>query len=104
MSNSRAYSGVTLAMFECVKTTSTKEHGTKYDPADSPSGTATSSGTLWSVLMKFSLDPSTEVLTYTLVKETGFATPEEAWGGIEDTLKGCGWQGAVTSVPDPPAP
>jgi hypothetical protein len=93
-----AYSDVSSAQFDCVKTTSAKAHGTVYTPPEGNAGTAFTKGTFYSVLMGFVFAPETNTLTYTLEKETGLATPGEAWGGIEGTLKGCGWSGTITPI------
>lgn len=89
MSDSKTYYGVTQAVFDCVRATSEKEHGTVYAPPNGNTGTATSEGTAWTVVLGFEYDPSAGSLAYTIQKKTWIVPKSAIWEGLEDTLNGC---------------
>jgi hypothetical protein len=85
----RAYDAVTPAIFECVKTTSSAEHGTVYESADGLSGTAVTSSSLYSVRLDFVFDPAAGSLAYTLLSKSFIVPTSAVWSGIEAALAGC---------------
>jgi len=89
MSDSKTYHGVTQAIFDCVKETSTAKHGTVYDPADGNKGTSSTSGTGWSVDMTFDFNPTTGDLSYTITHKTWIVPVNQVWSGIADTINEC---------------
>lgn len=89
MSSSKTFYGVTQALFDCVKTTSTQQHGTVYTPANGDVGTSMTTGTGWSVGMTFNFDPSSGNLAYTITQKTWIVPESSVWSGISDTINGC---------------
>lgn len=89
MSDSRTYYGVTQQVFDCVRTTSEKEHGTVYAPPDSNQGTASSESTTWTVVLAFDFDPTTGALAYKIQKKTWIVPASAIWEGLQETLNGC---------------
>jgi hypothetical protein len=89
MSDSKTFHGVTPAIFDCLKATSEKDHGTKYVPPTANQGTATTEGTGWTVVLNFNYTPATQDLTYTIVKTTWIVPTSSIWDGISDTINGC---------------
>lgn len=88
MSDSKTYHGVTQAIFDCVKQTSEKEHGTVYTP-DGNKGTSTTSGTGWEVKMDFDFNPASGDLYYKITHKTWIVPVASVWDGIESTINGC---------------
>lgn len=88
--DSQTFHGVTAAMFDCIKATSIAEHGTVYAPANAIAGSATTSSSLWQVVVDFALDPATGDLTYTLVRKTWIVPAGTMWDGLAATVRGCG--------------
>ena len=89
MSDKKTYKNITAAIFECVKTTSEREHHTKYVPKDGNSGTATTHTAVGKVVMGFDFDPSSGDLTYTIKDKPGIAPKSSIWDGIKYTIDGC---------------
>lgn len=89
MSDMKAFNGVTPAIFSCLKATSGQQHGTKYAPPDGNQGTATTETSMYSVVLGFNFDPSSGVLTYTLIKKSWIVPINEVWNGIADTINSC---------------
>ena len=84
---SKAYTGITPAIWACIQATSQKEHGTTYDPPNGDSGTATTKTSVGTVTMSYVL--ADETLTYTIEHKPGIVTDGEIWGGIDKTVNGC---------------
>ena len=84
---SKAYSGVTQSIFDCIKTTSLKAHGTTYDPPNADAGTAMTQTAVGAVTLGFALVNGT--LTYTIEHKPGIVTDSEIWNGIDSTVNGC---------------
>lgn len=89
MSDSKTFHGVTQAVFDCVKATSQKEHGTKYDPPNANQGIATTEGIGWTVTLSFNFDPTSQDLLYTIVYKTWIVPTSSIWDGLSDTINGC---------------
>ncbi|HJV70261.1 hypothetical protein [Ideonella sp.] len=89
MSDSKTFSGVTPAIFSCVKTTSAEQHGTTYDPPNANQGISTTKGTGWIVKLKFEFDPADGDLKYTVVEKSWIVPISAVWNGIGDTINGC---------------
>lgn len=89
MPPSKTYSGVTLAVWECMKADATGNHGTVFDPETGTKGTATTKQMGQTVVMAFDLDFEAETLTYTIVSK-GPLVPERAiWNGVQKSVEGC---------------
>jgi hypothetical protein len=89
MTDIKIFHGVTPAVFACVKTTSEQQHGTKYVPADGNKGTATTSTSMYEVVLGFDYNPATGDLTYTLIKKSWIVPIDSVWSGIGDTINSC---------------
>lgn len=89
MAKTRSFGGVTPAIWECVKTTSFQQHGTKYVPADGNQGTATTSTPIGEVVLNFDCDPTRDTVTYTIVKKPFLVSENQIWSGIQETVDGC---------------
>ena len=89
MAKTRSFGGVTQAIWECVKTTSYQQHGTKYVPPDGNQGTATTSTPIGDVALTFDYDPTKETITYTIVKKPFLVSDDQIWNGIQETIDGC---------------
>jgi hypothetical protein len=57
---SRSFADVTSDVFQCVKETSASRQGTIYASTDGINGTATTSSTLWIVVMEYAFSAETE--------------------------------------------
>lgn len=88
-SDARTYSAVTPAIFECVKATSSAEHGTVYESVDGLTGTAVTASSLYTVRLTFAFDPAAGSLAYTLVSKSFIVPTSAVWSGIEDALNRC---------------
>ncbi len=93
----KVFPGVTPAVWACVQSTSSKEHGTVYvPPAPSNSGKATTQYKIfflkYDIVLTYEFDGSNN-LSYTVVEIQGPATETEVWGGIGQTISGCGGPG-----------
>ena len=89
MGDSKSWSTVTESIFDCVKATSQKAHGTVYDPADGDTGTATTVVTaVGKIVLQFTLANGT--LTYTILSKPWIVTEDEIWTGIDTSVTGCG--------------
>jgi hypothetical protein len=85
----RTFSAVTPGIFECVKASSSTEHGTVYESADGLSGTAVTASSLYTVRLDFTFDPTAGSLAYTLVRKSFIVPAAAVWSGIEDALNRC---------------
>lgn len=86
---SRTFNNVTPAVFDCVKRTSEAQQGTVYVETEANRGTATTSSTLWTVVMDYVFTPDTGDLEYELVRKTWIVPADTIWSGIADTIAGC---------------
>lgn len=89
MAKTKTFNGVTPIVWECVKTTSLKEHGTIYAPPGATSGTATTSTIVGDVVLNFDYESSKSSVTYTIVKKPFIVGEGTIWDGIQDTIDGC---------------
>ncbi len=89
MSKSKSFNGVSTSVWECVKTTSLKEHGTIYSPPGANKGTATTNTFVGDVVLNFDFNPTKESVTYVIVKKPFLASQNQIWDGIQDAINGC---------------
>jgi hypothetical protein len=87
MSSSKAWNGVTESIFDCVKATSAKDHGTRYDPPSADRGTASTDTPVGAVVLGFNLSNGT--LTYTIQKKPFLVSDSQIWDGIDHTINAC---------------
>lgn len=87
--NSRLFTDVSEAVFQCVKETSSARQGTIYAPEGANSGTATTSSTLWTVVMNFAFSAESKSLAYTLVQKSWIVPTNAVWAGIGDMIAEC---------------
>jgi hypothetical protein len=95
MSKSKTFKNVTPVIWECVKATSLKEHGTVYAPPGANSGTATTDTIVGVVLLNFIYNPDTNNVDYTIVKKPLLASENQIWDGIQSTINGCSSKGTA---------
>ena len=89
MGTTKTFSGVSAAIFDCMRERAIAQYGTVYSPADGYVGTATTVQMGQKVVMAYRLDLATEILTYSIL-EKGFLVPERAiWSGIEQSIALC---------------
>ncbi|MGH8625889.1 MAG: hypothetical protein ACREYC_11670 [Gammaproteobacteria bacterium] len=90
MTDSKTFSGVTPAVFQCVKTTSKKEHNTDYIAADGNKGEAvTKVFLIGTVTLDFDLDPATSTIKYTIKSKPNIVGASKIWDGIQETIDRC---------------
>ena len=85
----RNFGGVTPAIFECVKVTSEAANGPIYEPRHADRGTATTTSTLWAVILDYVFDPALGEITYSLVHKTWLVPLSPIWQGIEQYIANC---------------
>ena len=89
MASSKTFNNVTAAIWECVKSTSSKQHGTVYAPPGASSGTATTKTIVGTVELSFNFDSTQNSVSYTILKKPGIVSEKQVWGGIQDSIDGC---------------
>lgn len=90
VADSKTFSGVTPAVFECVKATSKKEHDTDYISADGNKGEAvTKVFLIGTVTLDFDLDPAASTIKYTIKSKPGIVSAKKIWDGTRDTIGRC---------------
>lgn len=72
-----------------MKSTSSAQHGTVYDPPTGDTGTAKTEGAWGHIVLSYTLDPTTQVLSYTIVDKSWDVPESSVWGGIQDSINGC---------------
>ncbi len=90
MAKSRTFGGVTTAVWQCLKTTSEKEHGTVYAPAGADQGTATTDSKIGTFVFSFDYNAQKDSVTYTVKQKPFFVTDGEIWNGIQEAIDHCG--------------
>jgi hypothetical protein len=91
----KVYHGVTAPIFDCLKTTSHREHGTVYAPPNADSGTATTTSP-GKIVLDFSFVLADQTLSYTLVEKPWWIPESAIWDGIGSTINGC--RGSVVAA------
>jgi hypothetical protein len=89
MANSKTFAGITPAIWECVKATSLKDHGTKYEPAGAAQGTATTDTLVGTVVLGFNYDDVKDTVAYNIIKKPFLVGADQIWNGVQDTIDGC---------------
>lgn len=89
MSKTRSFGGVTETIWQCVKSTSEKEHGTKYEPPDADQGTATTNTPVGQVVTGFDFVAAKDTVTYTIQKKPFLVSDDQIWNGIQETIDHC---------------
>lgn len=89
MAKTKSFNDVTASIWECVKATSLREHGTKYAPPGVPQGTATTVTPVGDVVLNYDYNVADSTVTYTLVKKPFIVSEGTIWDGIKDTIAGC---------------
>jgi hypothetical protein len=89
MAKTRSFGGVTAGIWECVKTSSEKEHGTKYEPRGGIQGTATTKTLVGEIVLDFGYDRAKETLNYTINKKPFVVTENRIWDGIQESIDHC---------------
>jgi hypothetical protein len=89
MAKTRAFGGITESIWQCVKSTSEREHGTKYDPADGNQGTSTTDTFVGKVILSYDFEPSKETITYVINQKPFIVTDDQIWNGLQETIDHC---------------
>ncbi|HXR80041.1 MAG TPA: hypothetical protein VN763_03940 [Saprospiraceae bacterium] len=94
MSGTKTFTGITPAIWKCVKSSSTKEYGTVFAPPEASTGTATtvvkSLGITFTVILKFDYNAAKEQVTYVIKDRPLFVVGDnDIWNGIQKTIDGC---------------
>jgi len=89
MAKTRSFGGVTESIWECVKSTSEQEHGTKYEPPGQNQGTSTTPTVVGEVVLSFNFDESVKTVTYTIQKKPFIVSDNQIWDGILETIEHC---------------
>jgi hypothetical protein len=89
MAKTRSFGGVTAAIWDRVRTSSEKEHGTKYEPRDGIQGTATTGTPVGEIMVEFSYDRAKETLNYTIRKKPLVVTENKIWEKIQKVVDHC---------------
>ena len=90
MAKTRSFGGVSESIWECVKSTSEQEHGTKYEPPKADQGTSTTSTLVGEIVLGFNFDPAKATVTYTIQKKPFLVSDSQVWNGIHETIEHCG--------------
>jgi hypothetical protein len=90
MANSKIYGGVSPAVWDCVKLTSLKDHGTIYAPEGANQGTATTVvPVIGTITLSFDYDILKDTATYAIISKPFLVSSDQIWNGIQDTIDGC---------------
>lgn len=88
--DSKTFSGVTPAVFACVKAASKKEHDTEYVSSDGNKGQAVTKVFLvGTVTLDFDLDPAASTIRYTIESKPGIVSANNIWEGTQETIDRC---------------
>lgn len=89
MHSSKTYSGVTPAVWECMKADATANHGTVFDPESGTTGTATTKQMGQTVVLGFEVDFDAETLTYTIISKGPLVPTSAIWNGVQKSVSEC---------------
>jgi hypothetical protein len=89
MTTQKTFNGVTPEIFECIKTSSEKEHGTAYDPSSGNKGTATTETIVGKVVLGFDFDPSSSSITYSITSKPFIVSDSQIFDGIASSINTC---------------
>lgn len=89
MSSSKTFKSVTPAIWSCLKASSEKEHGTKYDPPNANDGTATTDSIVGKIVLQFNFKPDQQTIGYTILKKPMLVSDNQIWNGIESGIQAC---------------
>ncbi|MFZ1791216.1 MAG: hypothetical protein WAT92_23015 [Saprospiraceae bacterium] len=89
MANSKVFNGVTLEVWDRIKTTSKKEHGTIYTPEGAVHGTVSTDTPVGNLQLGFDYDATKDVVTYTILKRPTIIFEDEIWEGTQVTINRC---------------
>lgn len=89
MSDSRTYTEVTPDIWDRVKSYGQETHGTTYEPADGPTGTATTKTPIGDVVLTYALDAESSTIKYEITQKPFLVMSSQIWNGIESTIEKC---------------
>lgn len=89
MAKTQNYRDVAPAVWACVRATTQKRHGTRYEPAGEDCGRATTHLFLGDVILDYAFDPKSRTLAYSLVKKPFLVAESQIWSGIQSTIERC---------------
>ena len=93
MPKERSFAGVDEEIWDCLRETTTQEHGTVYsfDTAGDPTaGTATTKvAVIGDIVLRFQLDTVKDTLNYTIQQKPLIVRDDQIWGGIQESIDHC---------------
>lgn len=89
MSDCKTFHGVSQQIFDCVKKTSSAQHGTKYEPPNGDKGTATTDTVVGKVVVSFDLNSGAESIKYCIVSKPWIVSASQIFDGIADSINAC---------------
>jgi len=89
MSDSQTYTEVTPDIWDRVKSYGQETHGTEYEPADGPTGTATTKTPIGDVILTFALNAESSTITYEIKQKPFLVMSSQIWNGIGSAIKKC---------------
>ncbi|MEA5550949.1 hypothetical protein VB713_08155 [Anabaena cylindrica UHCC 0172] len=87
MVKEKTFSGITEAIFECMKAKSDAEDGTIHTPGNQ--GTVTINTIIGQIVLEFNLDTSQQTLDYKIIKKPFVAPDNRVWDNVERLIKRC---------------
>ncbi len=84
--DTKTFSDVSREVWNRVREISSKENGTKYEPARKDHGLATTDIILGRVVLDFDYDEGQRTIKYTVKTKPALVTPTLIWNGIQKTI------------------
>jgi hypothetical protein len=93
-SGTKTFNEISPAIWQCIKTTGTKEYATVFAPPEADSGTATTVvktlGITFTIILNFDYNAAKEQVTYVIKDRPSFVVGDnDVWNGIQKTIDGC---------------
>ena len=92
MPKERSFAGVDDEIWDCLRSSTTQEHGTVYtfDAADPTAGTATTKiSVIGDIVLRFRFDPARATITYTIQQKPLIVRDDQIWDGIQESIDHC---------------
>ena len=93
MPKERSFAGVDQEVWDCLRSTTEKEHGTVYafDAGDPTAGAATTKVALiGDIVLRFNFDAARATLTYSIQQKPLIVRDNQIWDGIQESVDHCG--------------
>jgi hypothetical protein len=92
MPKERSFAGVDQEAWDCLRTSTAREHGTVYtfDAADPSAGTATTKvAVIGDIVLRFKFDDVKDTITYTIQQKPLIVGDDQIWNGIQESIDHC---------------